>query len=309
MSAMAEGAASLSFDTDFDPRTGEAVDVAPSIVRVTAPNGGPFTFKGTNTFILGSGRVAVVDPGPDDDRHLAALKAAIGSRPVEAIILTHTHRDHCALVPRLMAETGAPLWFAGMPDEGKRRRHPFAAAVDGAGDRNLVPDRRLADGERLSAGGLEIEVVATPGHSANHLCFGVSGTPDLLSGDHVMGWSSSVIALPDGSLGDYLASLAKLAALPYRRYLPAHGGPIADGPSFARSLRMHRELRNRQVMQAIAEGARSIGALQRRIYPRLALALLPAARMTLGAHVEYLAAEGRIAMRRGLLGPVLSPSG
>lgn len=306
---MAEAASSLSFDTDFDPRTGEAVAVAPRLLRVTAGNRGPFTFTGTNSFILGEERLVVVDPGPADDRHLAALLAAIGGRPVEAILLTHTHRDHSDLAPRLKAATGAPLWFEGRHRPSRRRRPLERDWVRGEADEALVPDRELKDGEMLDLAGLRIEVIATPGHCANHLCFGLSSTGDLLSGDHVMGWSSSMIAVPDGSMADYLASLRKVAALPYPRYLPAHGGPIGDGPSAALSLLRHRELRNEQVVRAVEAGARGIGALRRKIYPALALALIPAARMTLLAHVEYLAVQGRIGMRHGLFGPVLSRAG
>lgn len=298
---------SLSFDTRFEPQTGVAVPVAPGIVRVTAPNAGPFTFTGTNSFILGDARVAVVDPGPDDARHLKALLAAIGGRPVEAVLLTHTHKDHAAGARRLAETVGAPLWFEG-PHRPSRKPLPFEPDwVRRDSAYGLEPDRRLTEGEVLPLDGLDLEVIATPGHCANHLCFGLHGRPELLSGDHVMGWNSTMIAVPDGSMADYFESLRKVEALPHRRFLPAHGGPIEDGLTFTRLLRQHREMRNEEVVRAVRNGARSIGDLLAAIYPRLPLAVVPAARMTLKAHAEYLADAGRLtAVRRGL-GLRLSP--
>jgi glyoxylase-like metal-dependent hydrolase (beta-lactamase superfamily II) len=294
-------------ETQFDARVGQPVPVAHGIVRVTARNAGPFTFTGTNTYLVGEERLAVVDPGPEDDLHLAALTGAISGRRVEAILLTHTHKDHCALAPRLKGLTGAPLWFGGRHRPSRRRR-PFEidwVARESAAD--LVPDRVLHDGELLELGGTRLEVIPTPGHCANHLCFGISETPVMLSGDHVMGWNSTMIAVPDGSMADYLASLGKLIDLPYSHYLPGHGGPLEEGRERARALRQHRELRNQQVVKAVESGARSIGALLAAIYPGLHLSLLPAARMTLRAHVEYLAEAGRIRRREGVFGLRVEP--
>ena len=267
-------AATPALDTQFEPQTGTPVAVAPGLVRLTAPNGGPYTFTGTNTFLAGVDSVAVIDPGPDLPTHLAALQGAIAGRPVSAIILTHTHRDHCALAPALREATGAPLWFA-------------------AGGRwSEAPDRVLGNGERLQVGGVALEVIATPGHSADHLCLGVADSPLLLSGDHVMGWSSTLIAPPGGDLADYFASLERLIALPYRGYLPAHGGPIADGPGRARQLMAHRQHRNAQILDAVAAGASSIEQIAAAVYPTHTGPLASAARLTVAAHVDYLAASG-----------------
>jgi glyoxylase-like metal-dependent hydrolase (beta-lactamase superfamily II) len=303
---MADTPPPLVFDTTFEPQTGQPVEVLPGFVRVTAPNSGPYTFTGTNSFIIGGERVAVLDPGPDDPRHMAALRAAIGGRPIEAILLTHTHKDHSASAARLKAETRAPVWFAG-PHRLSRPARPFEInALARDCDWRLMPDLTFFDGESFSAGGVRLTAIATPGHCANHLCFGIEGTGWLLSGDHIMGWNSTLVAVPDGSMADYLASLRKVIALPYMHYLPAHGGPIADGPSYARALLAHRELRNRQVIEGVVAGARTIGALRDRIYPTLQPALRFAAALTLRAHVEYLAEQGAIRMRRGLLGTRLS---
>ena len=297
----------LVFDTDFAPQTGHPVEVLPGVMRLTAPNAGPFTFTGTNSFLVGRDRVAIVDPGPDDAGHRTALLAAIAGRPVEAILLTHTHSDHSAGVDTLRRATGAPLWFAG-PHRLSRPLRPFERnALSGDCDWGLTPDRTLFDGETFSAGGIDLVAIATPGHCANHMSFGIAGTPWLLTGDHIMGWNSTLVAVPDGSMADYLASLEKIIALPYAHYLPAHGGPIADGPAYARALLAHRQLRNRQIADAVAGGATKVGDLLDRIYPTLGARLRFAAALTLRAHIEYLAERGTIRARRTLLGLRLSP--
>ena len=297
----------LRFETNFEPETGRLVTLAPNLARVTAPNTGPYTFAGTNTFLVGTASVAVIDPGPDDARHFAALLAAIAHRPVEAILLTHTHKDHCALAARLKAATGAPLWFEGRHRLSRKPRLFEMNAVARASDWSLAPDRTLRDGETLSAGGVALKVVATPGHCANHLALGFDGTPFVLCGDHVMGWSSTLVSAPDGSMADYLASLDKLIAAPFSHYLPAHGGGIADGRTYATALKAHRAMRNAQIVAAVGAGARSIGDLLKRIYPDLKPMLLPAARMTLKAHVEYLGDRGEIAVSRRPTGTRLAP--
>ncbi|GGF30989.1 MBL fold metallo-hydrolase [Youhaiella tibetensis] len=299
---------SLVFNTDFDPQIGAPVAVIPGLERLTAPNASPYTFTGTNTFLIGRDRLAIIDPGPDDDAHLAALLAAIAGRPVEAIVLTHTHKDHSALVPRLRAATGAPVWFEGR-HRLSRPLHPFEInTLSRSCDWRLVPDRVLKDGEVLSFDGMELEVIATPGHCANHLAFGLRSTPLLLTGDHVMGWNSTLVAVPDGSMGDYFASLERIIASPYAQFHPAHGGPIIEGQSYARALKAHRELRNAQIVEAVGAGAQSIGAVVQSIYPQQSPAIRMAAAMTVRAHVEYLAGQGALRMRRTLLGTQLAPA-
>jgi glyoxylase-like metal-dependent hydrolase (beta-lactamase superfamily II) len=305
---MADVPQSLAFDTKFKARPDEPADVLPGIVRVTAGNAGPFTFTGTNSFLIGHDGIAVLDPGPDDPGHRAALLAAIGGRNVEAIILTHTHKDHSAGAPALRTATGAPLWFAGPHRLSRPRRMFEINALAGGCDWGLIPDRTLVDGERFSVGGVQMIAIATPGHCANHMSFGLEGTDWLLTGDHIMGWNSTLVSVPDGSMADYLGSLSKVIALPYAHYLPAHGGAVEGGPAYARALLAHRRLRNSQILDAVKGGATHVGDLVARIYPLLRGSLRVAARLTLKAHIEYLEAQSLIRVHRGPFGTRLSPA-
>ena len=298
-------AATPAFNTQFDPQTGSAVNVAPGLVRITAPNASPYTFTGTNSFLLGHERLALLDPGPDDETHLAALRRGIAGRPVEAIILTHTHRDHSAAAARLGKAFDAPVWFGGRHRLSRPLRRFERNALIGSCDWDLVPDRTLVDGETVAVGDVTISVHATPGHCANHLAFGLGDV--LLSGDHVMGWNSTLVSVPDGSMADYLASLDKVIALPQQVYVPAHGGPIEHGPAFAAALKAHRLNRNEQVLAAVRDGARSVGAIVGAIYPRQNLLVRRAAGMTIAAHVEYLESQGRLTVSRRLWGTRITP--
>jgi glyoxylase-like metal-dependent hydrolase (beta-lactamase superfamily II) len=299
---MASPAPALTFNTKFDPQTGSAVSVAPGLVRVTAPNASAYTFTGTNSFILGHDSVAVIDPGPDRAEHLAALERAVGGRRIEAILLSHTHRDHSASARRLAERWAVPLWFEGQHRLSRPLRRFERNLIQQSCDWDLVPDRRLADGEALNIGDVTVSVHTTPGHCANHLAFGLADSATLLSGDHIMGWNSTLVSVPDGSMADYLASLDKVIALPFERYVPAHGGPIAGGVGYARALRAHRVARNDQVLAAVKAGASRIGAVVSAIYPQIGVALRMAARMTVIAHVEYLEQLGLLEVRRGVFG-------
>ncbi|MBJ3784966.1 MBL fold metallo-hydrolase [Devosia sediminis] len=306
---MASSSSAPRYSTEFDPETGLAVPVDEGIVRVTAPNASAYTFTGTNTFLLGHHRLALVDPGPVDAAHEAALMSAIAGRPVTAILLTHTHRDHSAAAKRFSETLGAPLWFGGPHRLSRPLRRFEINPIRKSCDWDLVPDRILADGEEIEAGDMRLSVLATPGHCANHLAFGVLGTDDLLSGDHVMGWNSTLVSVPDGSMADYLRSLDKVIALPYRRYLPAHGGEIADGRAHARALKNHRKMRNAQVLEAVRGGARTVTAVVDGIYPRQPIKVRMAARMTMMAHVEYLEELGQLRVKHGIFGTRLALPG
>lgn len=280
--------------------------VAEGVGRITAPNASPYTFTGTNSFLVGHQRLALIDPGPENKAHEVALLTAIGERPVDAIILTHTHRDHSAAVASLAKRLGAPLWFGGRHRLSRPLRRFERNLIRRSSDWDLVPDRTLVDGETIMAGDIELIVHATPGHCANHLAFGIAGTDMLLTGDHVMGWNSTLVSTPDGSMADYFASLDKLIALPYRRYFPAHGGPIEDGPAYATALRAHRRMRNRQIIEAVKAGARTPLAVVGTIYPQQPPKVRMAALMTINAHIEFLKERGEILVRRGVLGTRLA---
>lgn len=292
----------LTFDTAFAAEPGTPVEVGPGIVRLTAPNPGPLTFTGTNTYLIGEDRIAIVDPGPKSEAHLEALTEAIGDRKVEAIVLTHTHSDHAGLARIVQNRVDAPLLFEGayrpLRPLGRYEFDPMRRA-----HLTMDPDFVVQDGDTVRLDGTALKVVTTPGHSANHICLAVAGSAFLLTGDHVMGWSSSVIADPDGALGPYLSSLDRLQTLSQTRYLPGHGGEIADGKTYAAALKARRQARSAQIAEAVADGARAVGAITARLYPDLRGPSRWAARLTVRAHLFHLAETGRVRrVRDGWMG-------
>jgi glyoxylase-like metal-dependent hydrolase (beta-lactamase superfamily II) len=264
--------------------------LSPLVRRLVAPNASPFTFNGTCTYVVGNGAVAVVDPGPADEAHLKAILSAVEGERVETILVTHTHRDHSALANRLRDATGARVVGA----------EPFVSRGDGTGgldsahDRDYAPDAVLADGERLHGSGFAIEAVATPGHCANHLCFALLEEGALFSGDHVMAWSTSVVAPPDGSMGAYMASLDKVCARDERIYWPGHGGPVVEPERYVRAIADHRRQREASILAALADGAATIPDLVARVYVGLDPSLARAAGLSTLAHLEDLRERGQV---------------
>lgn len=269
--------------------------IGPGVRRLTAPNPGPFTAAGTNTYVIGSGRVAVIDPGPDIAAHVDALLAAVGGESVSHILVTHTHRDHSGAVPTLKAKTGATVLSGGRHRAARPLAEGEAAALDASGDLGHVPDIVLADGDTVAGEGWRIEAIATPGHTANHLAFALAGGDIVFSGDHVMGWSSTIVAPPEGSMRDYMASLDRLAARPERRLLPGHGAPVEDGKARIEELRQHRLAREAAILARVREGDATIPEMVVSIYRDIDPRLHPAAALSVLAHLELLAGRGAIA--------------
>ena len=258
--------------------------------RLVAPNPSAFTFTGTCSYILGEGEVAILDPGPDSDAHLAALLAATQGERVVAILVTHTHRDHSALAARLKAATSAPIVGA--------RPHAFVdgptQGLDASHDRTYTPDRVLTDGETFSLPGVTLQAISTPGHAANHLCFAFAEENSLFSGDHVMAWSTSVVAPPDGSMTDYMASLDKLRGRGETIYWPGHGGPVTDPERYLRALTGHRRQREASILARLDAGPLTIPEIVSSVYAGIDPKLFGAAGLSTRAHLEDL-------MRRGMV--------
>ncbi len=282
----------LEFNHKFLPPIDEPVTVAPGVRRVTAGNAGPFTFRGTNTFLIGEDALAVLDPGPADPAHIEALLRAIGSAPVAHILVSHTHRDHSPGARLLKAQTGAPILAAGPHRPARPPRAGEEARPEMGADLDFIPDAALADGAAIEGDGYRLEVVATPGHTANHLAFAWPDAGILFSGDHVMGWSTTIVAPPDGSMADYMASLDKLSKRTERLYLPAHGAEIPDGPAYVRALRAHRKMREAAILEALAHGDGSIREIVARSYVGLDPGLVGAAALSTLAHLEDLVDRG-----------------
>jgi glyoxylase-like metal-dependent hydrolase (beta-lactamase superfamily II) len=280
------------------PRPGQPLALAPDLRLVLAPNASPMTHWGTNTWLLGSGAVTVIDPGPGDPGHIAAILASLeGGERVAQILVTHAHVDHSPGARLLAEATGAPVLAMGDARAGRSAR--MAALADlpiGGGegvDAAFAPDRRLADDEVLEAAGRPLRALYTPGHFGNHMCFLWDGA--LFSGDHVMGWAPSLVSPPDGDLTDFMASLRRLQSLGALMLLPGHGPPVADGQARIDELHAHRLGRESAIRAAIAAGADTVSAITRAVYVDVDPALLPAAERNVFAHVIDLEARGLIA--------------
>lgn len=275
---------------------GVAEQVAPGVRRILCANPGPFTFRGTNTYVIGRGRVAVLDPGPADPAHLAAILRATEGEQLTKILVSHTHRDHSPGAAALAAVTGAPTVGFGPhvtpPDAGGE-----------GGDHDFRPDIALPDGAAVEGDDWRLAALHTPGHCANHLCFALEMDDRagvLFSADHVMSWSTTVVSPPDGDMAAYMASLARLAARDDRLYLPGHGPPLPDPAPFVAALAAHRMEREAKVLDALRAARRATATqLVPAAYgPELDTKLVPAAARSLLAHLIKLAAEGA-ALRDG----------
>ncbi|RWM80790.1 MAG: MBL fold metallo-hydrolase [Mesorhizobium sp.] len=284
----------LKFDTDFDPAYGQGVTVAPDVLRITAKNPGPFTFYGTNSYIVGRKTLAVIDPGPDDDAHFKILLEVIGDRLVSHIFVSHTHRDHSPLAARLKQRTGAIVLAEGRHRPARPLRIGEINPLDASADTAFDPDIALADDTLVDGDGWAIRTVLTPGHTANHAAFALEGTGILFSADHVMAWATSIVAPPDGAMADYMASLDRLIERDDRLLLPGHGGPVTAPRSFMRELKTHRRMREQAILERIKGGDRTIKDMVAAIYRDTDPRLHGAAGLSVLAHLEDLVARGLV---------------
>ncbi|MBJ3774462.1 MBL fold metallo-hydrolase [Acuticoccus mangrovi] len=278
--------------SEFDPRYGEAVGLGNAIVRLVANNPGPLTGAGTNTYLLGTDTLMILDPGPDDAAHRAAILSAVAGRPVSHILISHTHHDHIEGLPALRAETGGltvgegPYRASRALNEGET--NPFAKSSD----TDFVPDIAMADGDRLDNGEVAVGAIATPGHTANHLAFTLG--EDCFSGDHVMGWSSTVVAPPDGSMRDYMTSLERLLGHAHARYLPGHGDLIEEPHKRVSALKSHRLMRERAIKERLQKGDRTVAEIVAALYTDIDVRLVRAAGLSVLAQLEKLADDGAV---------------
>ena len=284
----------IPFDKSFELVPGQVDEVMPGIRRVLCNNPSPFTFKGTVSYIVGRGKVAIIDPGPDDPAHGAALLDAVRGETVTHIFVTHTHRDHSPGVPAIKRATGAQVLAEGPHRAARMLQVGEAPRLDASNDTDFAPDRALADGEVVPGTGWTIEAVTTPGHTANHMAFAFKEAGILFSGDHVMAWSTPVVAPPDGSMGDYMASLQKLAKRPEAIYLPGHGPAVHNAPRFVAAYILHRKAREASILNRLGKGESDIPALVAAIYANLDPRLVKAAGLSVLAHLEDLVARGAV---------------
>ncbi|MEN3160392.1 MBL fold metallo-hydrolase [Tistrella mobilis] len=270
---------------------GRLEEVAPGLRRIVARNPSAFTYYGTGTYVVGRGRVAVIDPGPRIAAHVDALLDGLGDETVSHILVTHTHTDHSPAAALLKAATGARSWGYGPHGAG---RDDGGARVEEGGDLDFDPDHRLADGDVIAGDGWTIEAVHTPGHTSNHLCFAWKEAGILFSGDHVMGWSTSVIAPPDGEMGSYLRSLTRLLDRPETVYWPTHGPAITDAHAHVRAFIAHRAERETQILDRLALGPAGIMGMVREIYAAVDPRLHPAAARSVLAHLLHMHDRGLV---------------
>ncbi len=281
----------IPFDQTPPGAAERLVRLSPKVRRIVADNPGPMTFTGTCTYVVGEGDVAVIDPGPNSPAHLSALLESVGKERVRHILVTHTHRDHAAGAAALKAATGADILGCAP--------YPAATGEDGAGtdaahDRTYRPDTILREGDVVAGPAYTLETLATPGHTANHLVFALAAERALFSGDHVMAWSTSVVIPPDGRMGDYMASLEKLAGRADTHYWPGHGGGVATPQRMVRALIHHRRLREAAILAELGKGPAHIPTLVSALYRGLDPRLVGAAGLSVLAHLQDLSERGLV---------------
>lgn len=288
------------------PEPGTAVELEPGVRLVLAPNPSPMTFWGTNTYLLGTDEIVVIDPGPDDPRHLAAIRTAAEGARFSAILVTHAHRDHSPLAARLSRETGAPVLAFGLPDAGRSTVMARLAAEGDLGggegvDDAFRPDALLSDGDSIPFGGTGLRVLHTPGHFAGHLAFVLGDA--VFTGDHVLGWASTFVSPPDGDVAAFMATSERLRAREDRVFYPGHGAPVTDPSDRLDWLMAHRRARETAILSAMNMTPLSISEITTRVYTDVEPRMLPAAERNVLAHLVDLWEQNRVVAE-----PVLAAS-
>jgi glyoxylase-like metal-dependent hydrolase (beta-lactamase superfamily II) len=285
----------IPFNRDFPLLPGVVEQVRPGVRRILCDNPSPFTFTGTVSYIVGEGKVAIIDPGPANETHAAALLDAVRGETVTHILVTHTHRDHSPNTARIKAATGAIVYAEGPHRASRPRFESEKHNPESGADRDFRPDVALRHDDIIEGAGFRLEAVATPGHTANHLAFAWPERELAFVGDHVMGWSTSIVAPPDGSMIDYMASLERLAGREENLYFSGHGPEIPEGPRYVRFLIRHRQAREASILHRLSKGAADIPTMVRAIYIGIDPRLTTAAGYSVLAHLEELVGRGIVA--------------
>ena len=292
-------AVTVPVNRDYDPAYGAAVKLSPMVTRVLANNPSAFTFHGTGTYLITGESVAVVDPGPDDAGHLEAILAAAGGKPITHILVTHTHMDHSPLAAALKARTGARTYAFGPHGQDEER----GIKLEEGGDMAFSPDVVVRDGDVIEGDGWTSRCVFTPGHTSNHMCFTLEEEKAFFPGDHVMGWSTTVVSPPDGDMRAYMASLEKLTLRDDAVYYPTHGAPVGglhdalnrNPQDYVRTLIAHRRDREDQILERLKAGDETIHEMVEVMYAAVDTRLHPAAAHSVFGHLVAMTAEGRVA--------------
>lgn len=285
----------IPFNRDYPLAPGVVDEVVPGVRRVLCGNPSPFTFTGTNSYIVGHGNVAIIDPGPDDEAHAKALLDAVRGETVTHILVTHTHRDHSPNTARIKAATGATVYAEGPHRASRPAYASETRTTESGGDWDFRPDVTLKDGDVIKGDGWTLEAIATPGHTANHMAFAWPERKLMFIGDHVMGWSTSIVAPPDGSMVDYMASLEKLTCRDEQLYFSGHGPEIPDAVRFVKFLIRHRKAREASILHRLAKGEADIPTIVRASYIGIDPRLMAAAGYSVLAHLEDLVARKIVA--------------